>query len=74
METVFRIKYGFFEILIMNFGFCGIPSAFQNYIKDILHEHLDIFCSAYIDDILIYNKTKTLNSLCIFINGKKSNL
>ena len=57
-KTVFRIKYGFFEFLIMNFGLCGTPSAFQNYINDILHEHLNIFCFAYIDDILIYNKSK----------------
>ena len=55
-KTVFRIEYGFFEFLIMNFGLCGAPSAFQNYINDILHEHLNIFCSAYIDDIFIYNK------------------
>ena len=57
-KTVFRTRYGFFESLIMNFGLCGAPSSFQNYINDILHEHLDTFCSAYINDILIYSKTK----------------
>ena len=57
-KTVFRTRYGFFEFLVMNFGLCGTPSFFQNYINDILHEHLNTFCSAYIDDIFIYNKTK----------------
>ena len=57
-KTAFRTRYGFFESLIMNFGLCGVPSSFQNYINDILHEYLDTFCSAYINDILIYNKTK----------------
>ena len=57
-KTDFRIKYGFFESLVINFGFYGAPSAFQNYINDILHEHLNTFCSAYIDDILIYSKSK----------------
>ena len=57
-KTVVRIKYGLFEFLIMNFGFCRAPSTFQNYINDILHEHLNIFCSAYIDDIFIYSKLK----------------
>ena len=57
-KTAFRIKYGLFEFLPMNFGLCGAPSAFQNYINDILHEHLNTFCSAYIDDILIYNKSE----------------
>ena len=57
-KTVFRTRYGFFESLIMNFGLCGAPSSFQNYINDIFHEYLDTFCSAYIDDIFIYSKTK----------------
>ena len=57
-KTAFRIRYGLFESLIMNFGLCGAPSSFQNYINDILHEYLNTFCSAYIDDIFIYSKTK----------------
>ena len=57
-KTVFRTRYGLFKSLIMNFGLCGAPSFFQNYINDIFHEYLDTFCSAYIDDILIYSKTK----------------
>ena len=42
-KTVFRIKYGFFETLIIKFGFCGTQSALLNYINDILHEYLTIF-------------------------------
>ena len=57
-KTFFRTRYGFFESLIMNSGFCGAPSSFQNYINDIFHEYLNTFCSAYIDDIFIYSKTK----------------
>ena len=57
-KTAFRIKYGFFEISIMNFGLCGALSSFQKYINDIMHEHLYTFCSAYIDDIFIYSKSK----------------
>ena len=33
-KTVFRTRYGFFESLIMNFGLCGAPSSFQNYINE----------------------------------------
>ena len=57
-KTAFRTRYGLFESLVMNFGLCGAPSAFQNYINDILHEHLNNFCSAYINDIFIYSKSK----------------
>ena len=53
-----RTRYGFFESLIMNFGLCGAPSFFQNYINDILYEYLNKFSSACIDDIFIYSKTK----------------
>ena len=35
-----------------------MQSTFQNYINDIYYEHLNTFCSIYIDDNFIYNKTK----------------
>jgi hypothetical protein len=41
----------------MPFGLTGGPSTFQHYINDVLHEYLDIFCTAYLDDILIYSNT-----------------
>ena len=52
-KTVFRTRYGFFKSLIMNFGLFGVPSIFQNYINDILYEHLNTFCSIFIDNIFI---------------------
>ena len=76
-KTVFRIKYGFFEFLIMNFGLCGTPSAFQNYINDILQEHLNTFCFAYIDDNFIYNKSKKEHAKhvrLVFQNFQKAGL
>ena len=39
----------------MLFGLCNGPALFQNYINDTLHEYLDDFCTAYLDDILIYS-------------------
>ena len=57
-KIIFRTKYGLFESLNMKFGLCAVPSFFQNYINDIFYEHSNTFCSAYIDNIFIYNKTK----------------
>ena len=57
-KTAFRINYGFFGFLILDFGFCGTSSTFQNCINDILYEYLNTFSSAYIGDIFIYNRTK----------------
>ena len=28
---------------------------FQRFINDVLHHHLDLFCTTYIDDVLIYS-------------------
>ena len=40
----------------MPFGLCNGPASFQNYINDTLWEYLDDFCTAYLDDILIYSE------------------
>ena len=41
----------------MTFGFTNAPALFQNFINDTLREFLDIFCTAYLDYILIYSDT-----------------
>ena len=53
--TAFKTRFGLFEYLVMPFGLANAPSTFQHYINDVLFEHLDRFCTAYIDDILIYS-------------------
>ena len=53
--TAFNTCYGLFETLVMLFGLCNAPATFQAQINDILHPYLDIFCTAYIDNILIYS-------------------
>ena len=42
----------------MPFRLANALALFQNYINDILHEMLDKFYTAYIDDILIYSNFK----------------
>ena len=42
----------------MPFGLANAPSLFQNFINDILYKMLDKFCTAYIDNILIYSNSK----------------
>ena len=39
----------------MSFELCEASFSFQKYINDVLREYLNIFCIAYIDDILIYS-------------------
>ena len=54
-KTAFRTRYGLFEYLVLPFGLCNGPASFQAYINETLREYLDIFCTAYLDDILIYS-------------------
>jgi Reverse transcriptase (RNA-dependent DNA polymerase)/RNase H-like domain found in reverse transcriptase len=56
-KTAFRTRYGLFQYNVMPFGLSNAPSSFQNYINDTLKEYLDEFCTAYLDDILIYSDT-----------------
>jgi hypothetical protein len=56
--TAFLTRFGLFESLVMPFGLTGAPATFQRFINDALREYLDQFCSAYLDDILIYSRTK----------------
>ena len=53
--TAFNTCYDQFEYLIMLFELCNASSNFQNYINETICEYLDIFCSVYLNDVLIYN-------------------
>ena len=52
--TAFNSRYGQFEYLIMPFDLCNAPGTFLGYINESLREYLDVFCTAYLDDVLIY--------------------
>ena len=56
-KTAFRTRFGHFEYCVMPFGLTNAPATFQSYINQVLHEFLDVFCTAYMDDIMIYSET-----------------
>jgi len=53
-----RTRYGLFESLVMPFGLTNAPATFQAYINDTLRLFLDRFCTAYLNDILIYSENE----------------
>ena len=53
-KTAFRTRFGLYEWLVTPFGLANAPSTFQRYINWTLREYIDDFCSAYLDDVLIY--------------------
>ena len=54
--TAFTTRWGSYQYKVMPFGLCNAPSTFQRYINNALHDYLDKFCSAYLDDILIWSE------------------
>src|ERR1700688_2441709 len=55
-KTAFRTRYGLYEWLVTPFGLANAPSTFQKYINWTLRDYLDEFCSAYVDDVLVYSE------------------
>ena len=51
---VFCTQFELFEYLVMLFNLCNKFVLFQKYINNTLCEHLNKFCTAYLNDILIY--------------------
>ena len=61
--TTFRTRFGSYKYRVMPFGLTGGPATFQHYINDMLFDYLDVFCTAYMDDILIYSQNQAEHTL-----------
>jgi len=56
--TTFRTRYGAYKCKVMPFGLTNGPATYQRFMNDVLFDYLDDFCTAYLDDILIYSENE----------------
>ncbi|XP_074277889.1 putative mitochondrial protein AtMg00860 [Silene latifolia] len=57
-KTAFRSRYRHYDFVVMPFGLTNAPASFMDLMKRVFSPYLDKFVMVFIENILVYSKTK----------------
>ena len=58
-KTAFRCRYGHYEFNVVPFGLTNAPASFSRMMSNVLDPVLDKCAVVYLDDILIYSRSRS---------------
>ena len=57
-KTTFKTQYSYFKFLVMPFSLTNVLTMFMDLMNEFFRPYLDQFMVVFIDDILVYSKTR----------------
>ena len=57
-KTLFWTRFGHYKFMVMPFGLTNAPTLFMTLMDTVLRPYLGKFLVVFLDDILVYSKTR----------------